>query len=43
MATTNLFVELVVIGVGTASWVTLLILGISGVEKFECGNGHGTT
>jgi hypothetical protein len=34
MATTNLFVELIVIGVGAAGWVTLLILGIFGVETF---------
>ncbi len=32
MATTNLFVELIVIGVGAASWVTLCILALFGVE-----------
>ncbi len=34
MATTNLFVELIVIGVGAACWVTLCILGIFGIDTF---------
>lgn len=34
MATTNLFVELIVIGVGAACWVTLFMLGLIGVESF---------
>ena len=32
MATTNLFVELLVIGVGAACWVGLLILAAFGIE-----------
>jgi hypothetical protein len=35
MATTNLFVELLVIGVGAACWVFLLILTAFGVEIFQ--------
>ncbi len=34
MATTNLFVELIVIGVGAACWVLLFMLGLIGVESF---------
>ena len=35
MSTTNLFVELLVIGVGAVCWVGMLIMGIFGVEWFE--------
>jgi len=35
MTTTNLFVELVVIGVGAACWVGMLIMGAFGVEWIE--------
>ncbi len=34
MATTNLFVELIVIGVGAICWVSLFILGLFGFESF---------
>ncbi|MCA9024801.1 MAG: hypothetical protein KDA86_06275 [Planctomycetaceae bacterium] len=34
MATTNLFVELLVIGVGAACWVLLFMLGLIGVDLF---------
>ncbi|MGI9428781.1 MAG: hypothetical protein ACR2NM_08995 [Bythopirellula sp.] len=35
MTTTNLFVELIVIGVGAACWVGMLIMGVFGVEWIE--------
>lgn len=35
MSTTNLFVELVVIGVGAALWVVLLLLALSGLRAAE--------
>ncbi len=33
MSTTNLFVELIVIGVGATAWVVLLVLALIGVDK----------
>ena len=34
MATTNLFVELIVIGAGAICWLTLVILGLFGIDSF---------
>lgn len=35
MATTNLFVELVVIGVGAAAWVAMLAAGVFGIDWID--------